>query len=105
MKNERITINNKALEYGVLNDGKSYQVYTYPGMTVAEMAFNIMVTIRLLEDGGYINNKEEFIALINKYYNDKQYLPIEHETDTTNSDTKSETAVDINDEVVDNGQN
>ena len=46
-------------------------------MTVAEMAFNVMVTLRLLEDGGYLKDKDEFIELVNKYYNDPQYKPVE----------------------------
>lgn len=73
---EKIEINNKILQYGVLSDGKGYQVYLYPGMTVAEIAFNVMVTIRLLEDGNYIKSKEEFDALIQKYYTDPQYAPL-----------------------------
>ena len=53
MADERIEINNKILQYGVLSDESGgYQVYTYPGMTVAEMAFDVMVTIRLLIEGG-----------------------------------------------------
>lgn len=75
--NEKIEINNKMLQYGVVSDGTNYQVYLYPGMTVAEIAFNIMVTIRLLEDGEYIKDKAEFDALIEKYYNDPQYAPLE----------------------------
>lgn len=76
-ESEKIEINNKLLQYGVLSDGTSYQVYLYPGMTVAEMAFNVMVSIRLLERAGYIKNKTEFIKLINKYYDDPQYAPLE----------------------------
>ena len=76
--NEKIEINNKILQYGVLsNDKGEYQVYLYPGMTVAEIAFNVMVTIRLLEQGKYIKNKDELIELVNKYYNDAQYAPLE----------------------------
>lgn len=77
MSDEKIEINGKILQYGVLSDEKGYQVYTYPGMTVAEMAFNVMVTIRLLEEGKYIKGKEDFTSLIDKYYNDPQYVPIE----------------------------
>jgi len=75
--NEKIKINGKILQYGVLSDGQHYQVYTYPGMTVAEIAFNVMVTVRLLEDGKYLESKDDFIKLIDKYYNDPQYAPIE----------------------------
>ena len=75
--NEKIEINSKILQYGVLSDGTGYQVYLYPGMTVAELAFNVMVTIRLLEQGEYIKDKEEFLKLIDKYYNDPQYAPAE----------------------------
>lgn len=82
--NEKIEINGKILQYGVLSDEKGYQVYTYPGMTVAEMAFNVMVTIRLLEDGKYIKNKDEFITLIDKYYNDPQYTPVKEEAKDDN---------------------
>lgn len=76
-QNEKIEINGKILQYGVLSNEKGYQVYTYPGMTVAEMAFNVMVTIRLLENGKYLKSKDDFIKLIDKYYNDPQYAPIE----------------------------
>lgn len=79
--NEKIQINDKILQYGVLSNGTGYQVYLYPGMTVAEIAFNIMVTIRLLEKDGYIKDKAEFDALIAKYYNDPQYAPIEEVSD------------------------
>lgn len=81
MSNEKITINDKILQYGVLSDGKGYQVYLYPGMTVAEIAFNVMVTIRLMEKDGYIKDKSEFLALIDRYYDDPQYAPIEEVTD------------------------
>lgn len=74
--NEKININDKVLQYGVLSGDEGYQVYTYPGMTVAEIAFNVMVTVRLLEMDGYIKDKDEFLALVNKYYNDPQYAPI-----------------------------
>jgi hypothetical protein len=83
-QNEKININDKVLQYGVLSDDKGYQVYTYPGMTVAEIAFNIMVTVRLLEIDGYIKDKDEFLALVNKYYNDPQYAPITEVPDGQN---------------------
>ena len=82
MENEKIEINGKILQYGVLSDGKGYQVYLYPGMTVAEIAFNVMVTIRLLEKDGYLKEKEEFMKLIDKYYNDPQYAPIDSKEKT-----------------------
>lgn len=74
-QNEKIEINGKILQYGVLSSEEGYQVYLYPGMTVAEMAFDVMVTIRLLLQGGYIKEKKEFTALIDKYFNDPQYEP------------------------------
>ena len=83
---EKIKINDKVLQYGVLsNDEGEYQVYLYTGMTVAEMAFNVMVSIRLLEQGGYIKDKSDFTKLIDKYYNDPQYAPLEvkNEQDTS----------------------
>lgn len=83
--NEKIEINGKILQYGVLSDGAGYQVYTYPGMTVAEIAFNVMATIRLLEMDGYIKGKDDFLALIDKYYNDPQYAPVTEVTDGTNN--------------------
>ena len=81
MDNEKITINDKVLQYGVLSNENGYQVYVYPGMTVAEIAFNMMVTIRLLELDGYIKNKSEFDALVEKYYNDPQYAPVKETND------------------------
>lgn len=79
--NEKIKINNKDLQYGVLYDEAktSYQLYLAPDMTVAEMAFDIMVTIRILISSGYIKNKGEFIKLVNKYFNDPQYKPLNKE--------------------------
>lgn len=76
-QNEKIEINGKILQYGVLSGENGYQVYLYPGMTVAEIAFNMMVTIRILERDGYIKDKVEFETLIEKYYNDPQYAPLE----------------------------
>lgn len=70
---DRIDINGKILQYGVLSDDKGYQMYTYPDMTVAELAFNIMITIKLLVSSGSIKNKEEFDKLVAKYYDDPQY--------------------------------
>ena len=84
-QNEKININGKVLQYGVVSDENGYQVYLYPGMTVAEIAFNMMVTIRLLEQDGYIKDKAEFDALIDKYYNDPQYAPITEVPDGTDS--------------------
>lgn len=77
--NEKIEINNKILQYGVLSDGTGYQIYLYPGMTVAEIAFNVMVTVRLLEKDGYIKDRDEFMKLVEKYYTDPQYAPIDQE--------------------------
>lgn len=76
-QNEKISINGRILQYGVVSNENGYQVYIYPGMTVAEIAFNMMVTIRLLEKDGYIKDKEEFDRLIEKYYQDPQYAPLE----------------------------
>lgn len=81
--NEKIQINDKLLQYGVLSGENGYQVYLYPGMTVAEIAFNVMVTIRLLEKDGYIT-KEDFDKLVDKYYNDPQYAPLEEVPDGQN---------------------
>lgn len=84
MADEKIVINDKILQYGVLSDGTKYQVYLYPGMTVAEIAFNMMVTIRLLEQDCYIKDKDELISLVDKYYNDPQYAPITEVHDEQN---------------------
>jgi hypothetical protein len=84
-QNEKIEINGKILQYGVLSSETGYQVYLYPGMTVAEIAFNVMVTMRILEQDGYIKDKAEFEALIDKYYNDPQYAPIKEVPDGTDS--------------------
>ena len=75
-QNERIEINGKALQYAVLSSDKGYQLYLYPGMTVAEIAFDVMVTIRLLLQEGYIKDKKEFTKLVDKYFNDPQYKPL-----------------------------
>lgn len=83
-QNEKININDKILQYGVLSKDGAYQVYLYPGMTVAEIAFNVMVTIRLLEMDGYIKDKAEFDALIEKYHSDPQYAPLKGASDEQN---------------------
>lgn len=74
--NEKIEINNKILQCGVLSDDKGYQLYLYPGMTVAELAFNVNVIIHLLLQEGHIKSKDEFINLVDKYHNDPQYAPL-----------------------------
>lgn len=81
VQNEKIEINGRQLQYGVLSNEKGYQLYLYPGMTVAEIAFDVMVTIRLLIQEGYIKNKKEFDNLVKKYFTDPQYLPLKGETD------------------------
>jgi len=54
-------------------------------MTVAEIAFCHMVTIRLLLQDNYIKSKREFDNLVKKYFNDPQYAPIEvKDVDTSN---------------------
>ena len=74
MKDEAITINDKILQYGVLsNKDGNYQLYLYPGMTVAEIAFCVMVTIRALLIDGYIKSADEFTKLVIKYLTDPQY--------------------------------
>lgn len=79
---EKIEINGKILQYGVVSDEKGYQVYTYPGMTVAEMAFCVMVTTRLLKQDGYIKDPSDFLDLVYKYLNDPQYAPLEVNDDS-----------------------
>jgi hypothetical protein len=83
-QNERIEINGRLLEYGVVSKEGEYQVYLYPGMTVAEIAFCMMVTMRLLERGKYIETKDDVIKLINKYYDDPQYAPIDEKLEVPN---------------------
>ena len=74
MKDEAITINDKILQFGVLSNADgSYQLYLYPGMTVAEIAFDVMVTIRALLTDGYIKSADEFTKLVIKYLTDPQY--------------------------------
>lgn len=77
MNNEKVEINGKTLQYGVLSGKDGYQVYLYPGMTIAEIAFNVMVTIRLLMKDGHIKKKTEFDRLVKKYFDDPQYAPTE----------------------------
>ena len=78
-QNEKISIDGKILQMGVLYTPETggYQIYVYPGMTVAEMAFDTMVMIRLLIQDGCIKNKKEFDDLVKKYFADPQYRPLE----------------------------
>ena len=80
---EKIEINDRILQYGVLSNDKGYQVYLYPGMTVAELAFTVMVTIKLLEKDNYVS-KEKFLELVEKYYDDPQYACVEEVDDGEN---------------------
>lgn len=75
-KNEKITINDKILQVGVLSDGKGYQMYICPGMTLQEVAFNVMVIIRLLEESGHLKDKKQFDKMVTGYYTDPQYKPL-----------------------------
>lgn len=75
MTDEKIVINDMALQYGVLSDNEGYRIYTYPGMTVAEIAFNMMVTARILKADDYIKEEKELFDLAIKYLNDPQYEP------------------------------
>ena len=84
-KNEKIEINNKILEFGVLTDEKGYQLYLYPGMTVSEIAYCYMVTVRILLHDNFIKSKEEFDKLVIKYFEDPQYKPLEEAKDDSNS--------------------
>lgn len=88
-KNERIEINNRLLQYGVLSNDDGYQLYLYPGMTVAEIAFDVMVTIRLLIQEGYIKNKKEFDELVKKYFTDPQYAPLKEGKNAENRSKNS----------------
>lgn len=83
--NEKIKINGRILQLGVLSNDKGYQLYVYPGMTVAEIAFCHMVTIRLLLQDKNIKSKEEFDKLVTKYFEDPQYLPVKEVTNDSNS--------------------
>lgn len=71
--NEKITINDKILQYGILSSDEGYQMYVYPGMTVQELAFDIAVTIKLLKQEKYIKSKKEFLNMVNHYYSDPQH--------------------------------
>lgn len=93
--NEKITINDKILQYGVLSGEEGYQVYLYPGMTVAEIAFNVMVTIRLLIIDGYIKNKKEFDDLVRKYFTDPQYEPTRVTKNQNRGNNGQDTSEDI----------
>ena len=41
-----------------------------------------MVLIRTLMNGKYIDNKDEFIKMVNKYFDDPQYAEVEDGTDS-----------------------
>lgn len=90
-QNERIQINGKALQYAVLSGEEGYQLYLYPGMTVAEIAFDVMVTIRLLLQEGYIKDKKDFTKLVDKYFNDPQYKPLKKTEAKDGQDTSENT--------------
>lgn len=77
MERECIKINGRTLQLGVLSNEEGYMLYLHPGMTVEETAFCHMVTIRLLLKDGHIKSKREFDKLINKYFTDPKYAPLE----------------------------
>lgn len=63
-------------------DDKSYTVKADQGVSVPEMAFATMVLIRTLINGKYIDNKDDFIKMINKYFDDPQYEEVEDGIDS-----------------------
>lgn len=63
-------------------DDKSYTVKADRGVSVPEMAFATMVLIRTLINGKYIDSKDDFIKMVNKYFDDPQYEEVEDGTDS-----------------------
>ena len=61
---------------------KSYTVKADQGVSVPEMAFATMVLIRTLINGKYIDSKDDFIKMVNKYFDDPQYEEVEDGTDS-----------------------
>lgn len=66
----------------ITTDANSYTVKADQGVSVPEMAFAVMVLIRTLMNGKYIDNKDEFIKMVNKYFDDPQYAEVEDGTDS-----------------------
>lgn len=76
-------------------DEKNYTVRADQGVSVPEMAFATMVLIKTLLNGKYIDSKDDFIKMVNKYFDDPQYAEVEdgndseREGDSESSDTPS----------------
>lgn len=81
MENEENKYQSKTI-ICITTDANSYTVKADQGVSVPEMAFATMVLIRTLINGKYIENKDEFIKMINKYFDDPQYQEVEDGTDS-----------------------
>lgn len=70
----------------------NYEISAEQGSSVNEMAFAVMAVIRSLIKQKCIKDKNEFIALIDKYYNDPQY---EIQEDATEAKTEEATQNEV----------
>lgn len=66
----------------ITTDANNYTVKADQGVSVPEMAFAVMVLIRTLMNGKYIDGKDDFIKMVNKYFDDPQYAEVEDGTDS-----------------------
>lgn len=66
----------------VTTDANKYTVKADQGVSVNEMAFATMVVIRTLINGKYIDSKDDFIKLINKYFDDPQFQEVKDDTNS-----------------------
>ena len=65
----------------ITTDANTYTVKADQGVSVPEMAFATMVLIRTLLNGKYIESKDDFIKMVNKYFDDPQYMEVQDGTD------------------------
>lgn len=70
----------------------NYEISAEQGSSVNEMAFAVMAVIRSLIKQKCIKYKDEFIGLIDKYYNDPQY---EIQEDVTEAKTEEATQNEV----------
>ena len=54
----------------------TYNISADQGSSVNEMAFAVMAVIRVLVRDGKVKDKDTFISMVNKYYDDPQYKEV-----------------------------
>ena len=60
-------------------DSGTYKVEVPNGSNVNETAFCVMVLVKCLIRDGFVNTKQDFYDMVNKYYDDSQFEEVKKE--------------------------